>query len=140
MVEQKIVDGEQQLSTLAERFTHWRATKRHRGDPIPESLWADVCSLSKVLPQRQICRVLRLSDRDVQKRLGVDVIPPKPHPKPTQSVTFIDMTEAVTTYPPTSATVTEVAVERPDGARFQLHYSGDIAQLAPLVESFLTAR
>ena len=140
MVEQKIDDGEQQLSALAERFAHWRATKRHRGDPIPESLWAEVRSLSQVLPQRQICRVLRLSDRDVQKRLGVDVSPTKPHPTSTQALTFIDMTEVVSTYAPTSAGVTEVAVERPDGARFQLHYRGDIAQLAPLVQSFLTAR
>lgn len=140
MVEQKIDDGEQQLSALAERFAHWRTTKRHRGDPIPESLWTEVRSLSQVLPQRQMCRVLRLSDRDVQKRLGVDVSPTKPQPTPTQALTFIDMTEAVSTHAPTSAVVTEVAFERPDGARFQLHYRGDVAQLVPLVQSFLTAR
>lgn len=140
MVDQTNVDAEQQLLALAERFAHWRATKKHRGDPIPEALWAQVRSLSQVLPQRQICRVLRLSDRDVQKRLGVDVSPTPRPPTPTQPITFIDMTEAVSTHTSTSTAVTEVAVERPDGARFQLHYRGDVAQLAPLVQSFLMAR
>lgn len=49
MVEQTIVDGEHQLSALAERFAHWRMTKRHRGDPIPESLWTEVRSLGGVI-------------------------------------------------------------------------------------------
>lgn len=38
MVEPKRSDGEQQLSVLAERFSHWRTTKTHRGDPIPDAL------------------------------------------------------------------------------------------------------
>ncbi|MCB0122947.1 MAG: hypothetical protein KDE58_11920 [Caldilineaceae bacterium] len=140
MVDQTNVDAEQQLLALAERFAHWRTTKRHRGDPIPEALWAEVGSLSNRLPQRHICRVLRLSDRDVQKRLGPGGVATKPQPTSTQALTFIDMTEALSTHTPPSVGVTEVAVERPDGARFQLHYTGDIAQLAPLVQSFLTAR
>jgi len=140
MVDQTNVDAEQQLLALAERFAHWRTTKTHRGDPIPEALWVQVRSLRQLLPQRHICRVLRLSDRDVQKRLGVDVSPTPPPPTPTPPITFIDMTEAVSTHTPPPATVTEVAFERPDGARFQLHYRGDVAQLAPLVQSFLTAR
>jgi len=140
MVEQVVVDNEQRLCDVAKRFKHWRTTKTWRGDPIPESLWAEVRALSEVLPQRQICRALRLSDRDVQKRLGLGVPQPPPHKPTTKPLSFIEMTDAVAAYTPAPVAVADVAFERPDGARLQVRYSGGIAELVPLVHSFLTAR
>ena len=138
MVDQVVVDGEHRLSKLAERFQHWRTTKTRRGDPIPDSLWVEVHALSEVLPQRQICRTLRLSDSDVKKRLGAGQ--PTPHQTSTPSLSFVEMTDTLSHYTAMPSTVADVTFERPDGARLQVHYSGSIAELAPLVQRFLTAR
>lgn len=138
MVEQIVIDNEQRLCDLAERFQHWRATKTRRGDPIPESLWAEVRALSDVLPQRQICRTLRLSDSDVKKRLGAGQSTSRQ--RSAQAVSFIEMTDAVSRCVPAPSAVADVAFERADGARLQLRYSGSVADLVPLVHSFLTAR
>lgn len=138
MVEQVVIDNEHRLCNLAKRFKRWRATKTRRGDPIPESLWDEVCALSEVLPQRQICRTLRLSDSDVKKRLGAGQ--PTPRQKTTQAVSFLEMTDAVSRYTSAPSAVADVVFERADGARLQLRYSGDVAELVPLVHSFLTAR
>jgi hypothetical protein len=133
MVDQRAVDSEQRLSDLAERFAQWRATKPRRTAAIPEALWAEVVALSAVLPRRRLCRVLRLSDTDLQKRLGLELPPPPPRAGATPAA-FIEVLA-----PPTPALLagSELTVERPDGARLRLRYTGAVAELAAFVQPFL---
>ena len=124
---------EQRLSDLKERFESWRLTKTNRGEAIPDALWSEVIELSQVLPHGRLCRVLRLGSHDLKKRLGLPVARAK---RPRRKVSLVDMTEAVSSAVLSSASA-EMTIERGDGARLRLSYSGSVGELGPLVTEFL---
>lgn len=134
--------AEQQLTELAEQFAHWRATKVNRSARIPEALWAEVLRLCEVLPRSRLQRRLRLSSRDIRKRQGLDV--PKrqrQHSRPAPvAAAFVEVTEALSPSPPLASTGAELVFERADGARLQLRFSGAVADLTPVVQSFWATR
>ena len=132
--------AEQQLTELAEQFAHWRATKVNRSARIPEALWAEVLRLCEVLPRSRVQRRLRLSSRDIRKRQGLEVPKRKRSAPPPVATTFVEVTEAIS--PPTSpaSTGAELVFERADGARLQLRFSGAVADLTPVVQSFWATR
>lgn len=140
MIDELTTTAEQRLGELAERFKQWRATKTRRAEPIPESLWAEALELSELLPRRQVSRTLRLSDHDLQKRQGQGVAVPRQLMSETKTLHFVELNEAVLPHEPNPSTRAEMTFERPDGARLQLRYSGAVAELSPLVHSFLTLR
>ena len=39
-----------QLDQLAGQFEHWRQTRSHRGERIPQALWDQAVDLLRVLP------------------------------------------------------------------------------------------
>ena len=140
MADSLSVDGEQQLAELSNRFSHWRAVKTYRGDPIPEALWAEVIELSQVVPRRRLCRTLRLSDTDLKKRLGMAVPRRSPPPaRATDQPEFVELTEVLG---PNVAPlpVAELAVERADGVCLRLRHAGAVAELIPFVQQFLASR
>ena len=134
------VDGEHQLAELSNRFSHWRAVKTYRCDPIPEALWAEVIELSQVVSRRRLCRTLRLSDTDLKKRLGI-AMPRRSTPPAcaTDQPAFVELTEALgpNVAPPP---VAELAVERGDGACLRLRHTGAVVELMPFVQQFLASR
>ena len=89
--------------------------------------------LSQVLPHGRLCRVLRLGSHDLKKRLGLPVTRAK---RRRQAVSLVDMTEAVSEAV-LSTSSTELSIERSNGARLRLSYSGPVGELGPLVTEFL---
>ena len=133
--------AEQQLTALAEQFAHWRATKANRSARIPEALWAEVLRLCEVLPRSRLQRRLRLSSRDIRKRQGLDVPKRKRPAQAPVTAAFVEITEAVSPPPPPPvSTGAELVFERADGARLQLRFSGAVADLTPVVQSFWATR
>ena len=128
--------AEQQLTTLAKEFEAWRTAKASRGARIPERLWAEVLRLCEYLPRSHVQRRLRLSSRDIRKRQGLEVPTRKRCKTSPMAAQFVEVTEAVSPPIPTVLTGAELVFERADGARLQLRYSGAIAELTPLVQSF----
>ena len=41
-----------QLDQLAGQFEHWRQTRSHRGERIPQALWDQAVALARVLPSQ----------------------------------------------------------------------------------------
>lgn len=141
MVNELAKNAEQQLAELGEQFAQWRSTKTRRGEPIPERLWTQALALCERLPRSQIRRRLRLSDRDFKKRQGLDVSKAKESSASAlEATSFIELTEAVSWHEPSALARAEMLLERPDGTRLQLRYSGAVSEMTPIVDRFLRAR
>ena len=125
---------EHQLDQLAGQFEHWRQTRSHRGERIPQALWDQAVALARVLPHTRVAQHLRLSPNDLKKQMAMQL---EPHAAPCRTMPgFVEVPPAAS-----SAQVgptTEVEVQRQDGARLRLHVP-DTA-LAAIVRSFLEAR
>ncbi len=140
MVNELAKNAEQQLAELGEQFAQWRSTKTRRGEPIPERLWAQALALCDRLPRSQIRRCLRLSDRDFKKRQGLEVSQAKEVASELEAVSFIELTESASWRGPSALARAELLLERPDGARLQLRYSGAAAEMTSIVDHFLATR
>lgn len=123
-------DAEHQLSHVAERFSHWRATRRHRSEPIPGALWDEAVALCERLPISRVVQTLRLSGGELKKRCQARSTPPPD---------FIEVTPPVT---PANDSPPGVVVElsRPDGARLSIRAPDGSLALAELVGTFLAPR
>lgn len=62
--------AEAQLAELIEHFDHWRQTRTTRGEPIPDPLWEQAISLTRVLPLSRVAKRLRLNRQELKKRCG----------------------------------------------------------------------
>jgi hypothetical protein len=122
-----------QLDQLAGQFEHWRQTRSHRGERIPQSLWDQAVALARVLPHTRVAQHLRLSPNDLKKQMAAKL---ESHARPGRTMPgFVEVSSA-TTRAQVGLTI-EIDVQRQDGARLRLHIS-DTA-LAALVKSFLEA-
>ena len=122
-----------QLDQLAGQFEHWRQTRSHRGERIPQALWDQAVALARVLPHTRVAQHLRLSPNDLKKQMAMQV---DPHATPGCTMPgFIEVPPA-TTRAQGGPTI-EIDVQRQDGARLRLH-APDTA-LAAIVKSFLEA-
>ena len=61
MSDDHLAQAEQALSQLAERFEHWRQSRRTPYERIPQPLWDEAIALSRVLPDSRVTKRLRLS-------------------------------------------------------------------------------
>jgi hypothetical protein len=122
-----------QLDQLAGQFEHWRQSRPHRGERIPQALWDQAVALARVLPHSRVAQHLRLAPNDLKKQMAMQV---DSHATPGRTTPgFVEVP------PATSSTqvgpTIEIDVQRPDGARLRLH-APDTA-LATIVKSFLEA-
>jgi hypothetical protein len=119
-----------QLAQLAGQFAHWRRTRSHPSERIPQRLWKQAAALAQVLPYSRVAQHVRVSPSDLKKHMAT------PYDlKPTTSPRFVEV-------PPTpawsSATqAMEIALERPDGARLRLRCPESAASVAAVVQTFL---
>ena len=122
-----------QLDQLAGQFEHWRQTRSHRGERIPQALWDQAVALARVLPHTRVAQHLRLSPNDLKKQMAMQV---DPHATPGRTTPgFVEVPPATTRAQ--VGPTTEIDVQRQDGARLRLH-APDTA-LAAIVKSFLEA-
>jgi hypothetical protein len=124
---------EHQLDQLAGQFEHWRQTRAHPCECIPQPLWEQAVALTTVLPYTRVAKHLRLAPTDLKKHMAAEpeqgaAVPPTPPG-------FVEV-------PPMAASLqlsspTEVELLRPDGARLRLH--APETSLCAIVRSFLEA-
>lgn len=130
-------EAEQSLRHLAERFEHWRQTRAHAHERIPLPLWEQAIALSRVLPDAQVAKRLRLSQTDLKRRRAREHAPsPSSETQAReQPAAFVEL-PAARAWPAGSSEPMLVEFERSDGARMRLRY-GQAPPLGALVQAFL---
>ena len=122
-----------QLDQLAGQFEHWRQTRSHRSERIPQALWDQAVALARVLPRTRVAQHLRLSAKDLKTHMAAEL-----EPNAAASLTAPGFVET----PPATATaqvppMTEIELQRQDGARLRLQAPN--TSLVAIVRSFLEA-
>src|SRR5688500_16474830 len=64
-----------QLDQLAGQFEHWRQTRSHRGERIPQPLWDQAVALARGLPHTRVAQHFRLSPNDLKKQMAMQLEP-----------------------------------------------------------------
>src|SRR5262245_34533956 len=59
-----------QLDQLAGQFEHWRQTRSHPAERIPQRLWAQAAALARVLPYSRVAQHVRVSPSDLKKHMA----------------------------------------------------------------------
>jgi hypothetical protein len=128
--------AEAQLAELLEHFDHWRQNRTQRGEPIPDWLWEQAVSLTRVLPLARVAKRLRLNRQELKKRCGQrrQAEPASPAALPVPD--FIE----VKPEPTWIAAGIDIHLERPDGTRLHIHYHEPELPLVAVIQSFLEAR
>jgi hypothetical protein len=122
-----------QLDQLAGQFEHWRQTRSHRGERIPQALWDQAVALTRVLPHTRVAHHVRLSSNDLKKQMAMQL---EPHAAACRTTPgFVEVPPA--TYTPQATPTTEIELQRKDGAR--LHLQAPTTSIAAIVKSFLEA-
>ena len=122
-----------QLDRLAGQFEHWRRTRSHPSERIPQCLWEQAAALAQVLPHCRVAQRLRLSPNDLKKHTvtrhgSTPAVSPTPSP-------FVEVPPMPAWSPVTVAM--EIELERPDGARLRLRCPESTSPVAAVVRAFL---
>ena len=128
--------AEAQLAELIEHFDHWRQSRTTRGEPIPDSLWEQAVSLTRMLPLSRVAKRLRLNRQELKKRCGQSQLQQPATPDRLPVPDFIE----VKAEPAWIAVGMEIEVQRPDGSRLQIHYHESQPPLAAVIQTFLESR
>ena len=59
-----------QLDQLAGQFEHWRRTRSHPAERIPQRLWKQAAALARVLPYSRVAQHVRVSPSDLKKHMA----------------------------------------------------------------------
>ena len=122
-----------QLDQLAGQFAHWRQTRVHPAERMPQRLWDHAAALARVLPYSRVAQHVRVSASDLTKHMAA--------PHDARSAAFsmpppcVEVPSAPAWPPATPAMAIEL--ERPDGARLRLRCSESTSPVAVLVRAFL---
>jgi hypothetical protein len=125
-----LLHTDHQLDQLAGEFEHWRRTRSHPAERIPQCLWKQAAALARVLPYSRVAQHVRVSPSDLKKHMAT------PHDsQPAMSPRFVEV-------PPTPAgsstpQAMDIELERPDGARLRLRCPESASSVAALVQAFL---
>ncbi len=122
-----------QLDQLAGQFEHWRQTRSHRGERIPQPLWDQAVALARVLTRTRVAQHLRLSSNDLKQQMAAQLEPNATASSPTPGFVEVPLATAAPQAPP----LTEIELHRKDGARLRLHAPD--TSLTAIVRSFLEA-
>ena len=121
-----------QLDQLAGQFEHWRRTRSHPSERIPQRLWKQAAALARVLPYSRVAQHVRVSPSDLKKPWPRRAPRSRPSPRPH------DLSKCRLRPPGSPATqVMEIELERPDGARLRLRCPESTSPVAALVRAFL---
>jgi len=126
--------AEHQLTHVADRFDHWRQTRTTPAEPIPQYLWEHAIALTTTFSITRVATRLRVSGGELKKRCAAH------HaalavPASTAALGFVEVPVAPAWPFPTSGI--EIELQRPDGARLQIHGQESQLPLTALVRAFL---
>ena len=124
-----------QLDQLAGQFEHWRQTRTHPRDRIPQALWEQAVALASVLPHSRVAQHLRLSANDLKKQMAM--AHPEAPPQAPLPLSFVEV--STTPQWPTPPMATQVELHRADGARLCIYNAESTLPLTTLVRTFLEA-
>lgn len=125
--------ADHQLDQLAGQFAHWRQTRSHPGERIPQHLWDQAAALARVLPYSRVAQHVRVSPSDLKKHLAT---PPAARPAASATPTRFVEVPPTPSVPP-AAQGMEIELERPDGARLRLRCPELTSPVPALVRAFL---
>jgi hypothetical protein len=125
--------ADHQLDQLAGQFDHWRQTRSHPSERIPQHLWDQAAALAQMLPRSRVAQHVRVSPSDLNKHIATrhDATLATPRTPPP----FVAVPSAPACAPAPAAI--EIDLERPDGARLHLRCPESTAPVAALVRAFL---
>src|SRR6185369_683552 len=125
--------AEEALLHLTHHFAQWRQSRRTSRGRIPPGLWARAVALTATFSVTRVAKQLGLTPQALKRHRealnGVPTatsLPQIPH--------FVEVAPAWRT------PVTEVEIQRPDGARLRISYSEASPALVPLVQIFLDSQ
>ena len=122
-----------QLDQLTGQFEHWRQTRSHPAERIPQRLWAQAAALARVLPYSRVAHHVRVSPSDLKKHMAT--------PHDARSATSATSLPFIEVPPPPAwplaTPAMDIELERPDGTRLRLRCPEATAPVAVLVRAFL---
>jgi len=122
-----------QLDQLAGQFEHWRRTRSHPSERIPQRLWKQATALARVLPYSRVAQHVRVSPSDLKKHMA----PPRDS-RSAPSPQFVEVPPTPACFPATQAPLSmEIELERPDGARLRLRCPESTSPVTALLRAFL---
>ena len=125
--------AEHQLDQLAGQFEHWRRTRTHARDRIPQALWDQAVALARVMPHSRVAQHLRLSANELKKQMAMP--PQETTAMPLLPLGFVEVPSAPAWPKPSGAT--QVELYRVDGSRLCIHSAESTLPLEALVRVFL---
>jgi hypothetical protein len=128
--------AEHQLDQLAAQFEHWRQSRLHPHDRIPEALWDQAVALTQTLSPCRVAKHLRLGVSDLKQHIAKRQGQAAAHRSVAPGFVEVPGPGAMTQ----TLSGMEVELHRPDGARLRLHSPDASLPLAAIVQSFLEAR
>jgi hypothetical protein len=121
------------LDQLAGQFEHWRQSRLHPSERIPQRLWEQAAALARVLPYSRVAQHVRVSARDLKKHMAA------PHnsrsaasPTPPR---FVEVPPTPTW--PSVAQAMEIELERPDGSCLRVRCPESTLPVVAVVRAFL---
>ena len=121
-----------QLDQLAGQFEHWRRTRSHPSERIPQRLWDQAAALARVLPYSRVAQHVRVSPSDLKKHMATQ--------HDSRSVAAATPPLFVEVPPPPLPPVTQamdIELERPDGARLRVRCPESTSPVVALIRAFL---
>jgi hypothetical protein len=125
--------AEEALTHLTHQFAQWRQSRTTPRGRIPKSLWAQAVTLAPVLPCTRVAKHLGVTPH-ARKRRRDALSPTSALPPSALPPHFVEVAPAWHT------SMTEVEVQRPNGARLRITYRETAPALVPLLQTFLESR
>ncbi len=128
--------AEHQLDQLSGQFEHWRQSRSHLHERIPEPLWDQAVALTSTLAPSRVAKHVGLRGSDLKKQIT------RRQGSPAAQLSappgFVEVPQQPAQ--PLGLGWLEVELHRTDGARLRIHSPDSSLPLAAIVHSFLEAR
>ena len=122
-----------QLDQLAGQFDHWRRTRVHPGERIPQDLWDQAAALAQVMPYSRVAQHVRVSPSDLKKHMAAPATASTAACPTTLPFVEVPPAPACSPAPP----ALDLELERPDGMRLRLRCLSSTAPVAAVVQAFV---
>jgi hypothetical protein len=128
--------AEHQLDQLAGQFDHWRQTRTHLSERIPQALWDQAVAFTATVPPARVAKQLRLRLADLKKQMehrqgnAAAVVP--------QPLGFVEVPLAPAELARQEAAHLELS--RADGTRLSIQAPAALLSLDTVVRAFVEGR
>ena len=128
--------AEHQLDQLAGQFDHWRQTRTHLSERIPQALWDQAVAFPATVPPARVAKQLRLRLADLKKQMehrqgnAAAVVP--------QPLGFVEVPLAPAELARQEAAHLELS--RADGTRLSIQAPAALLSLDTVVRAFVEGR